>query len=302
MNPGVRAIVLERSHSEPTEVPFCSPLLHAVQLRSELKAVSDDGVMDLAIAAQSFLISGGSSGIGLATARLLLAEGAVVTICARDLDRLKGAARSLGSDRLCVAVADVTSARDCERAVSAAIEHGGRLDGIAAVGGRGRHGSLLDLQPQDVVDELAAKTAGLLNLLRPAHASLEETGGRVVALTAPTAFEPEPAMGAVSAARAALDNVVRCLAFDLAPRGIRINAVGVGLIDTPRQQDRFAAAAGIGGDYQEWLACEAERRGLLLPRAGTPDEVAAAIVFLLSPLTGFTTGGVLDVAGGQRSR
>jgi NAD(P)-dependent dehydrogenase (short-subunit alcohol dehydrogenase family) len=101
---------------------------------------------------------------------------------------------------------------------------------------------------------LAGKIAGLLNLLRPAHASLEETGGRVVALTAPTAFEPEPAMGAVSAARAALDNVVRCLAFDLAPRGIRINAVGVGLIDTPRQQDRFAAAAGNGGDYQEWLA------------------------------------------------
>lgn len=78
----------------------------------------------------------------------------------------------------------------------------------------------------------------------------------MVALTAPTAFEPEPAMGAVSAARAALDNVVRSLAFDLAPRGIRINAVGVGLIDTPRQQDRFATAAGNGGDYQEWLARE----------------------------------------------
>lgn len=147
----------------------------------KLKAVSDDGVMDLAIAAQSFLVRGGSSGIGLATARLLLAEGAVVTICARDLDRLKGAARSIGSDRLCVAVADVTSARDCERAVSAAIEHGGRLDGIAAVGGRGRHGSLLDLHPPDVVDELAAKIAGLLNLLRPAHASLKGdrwSGGR----------------------------------------------------------------------------------------------------------------------------
>lgn len=108
-------------------------------------------------------------------------------------------------------------------------------------------------------------------------------------------------MGAVSAARAALDNVVRCLAFDLAPRGIRINAVGVGLIDTPRQQDRFATAAGTGGDYKEWLA--REPKGGVCCWLGLARQMRWQRPRLpVVTVDGFTTGGVLDVAGGQRSR
>lgn len=256
----------------------------------------------MAVVGQSFLVSGGSSGIGLATARLLLQEGALVTICARGDDRLQAAARTLRSDRLHVVQTDVTSEPDCERVVAEAIDHGDRLDGIAAIAGRGQHGSLLDLRPHEVVDEIARKAVGLLNLLRPARVALEEAMGRVVALTAPTALEPDPAMGAVSAARATIDNMVRSLALELGETGIRVNAVGVGLIDTPRQRGRFSDAGELGGDFQEWLANEVRRRGVPLGRAGTPEEVAAAIGFLLSPISGFTTGAVIDVAGGHRSR
>jgi NAD(P)-dependent dehydrogenase (short-subunit alcohol dehydrogenase family) len=196
----------------------------------------------------------------------------------------------------------VTSKQDSERAVEAALNHGGRLDGLAAVAGRGRHGTASQLTPEEVADELTAKTTGLLHLVTAATRPLHETEGRVVALTAPTALEPEPAMAAISAGRAALDNLVRSLALELAPSGVRVNAVGVGLIDTPRQRRRFASNATPGTSYEQWLHDQALQRRIPMRRPGTAEEVATAIVWLLSPVTSYTTGAVLDVTGGLRSR
>ena len=107
-------------------------------------------------------------------------------------------------------------------------------------------------------------------------------------------------MGAISAARAALDNAVSSLAAELAPTRVRINSVGVGLIDTPRQRSRHQAS-GTGTGYDAWLQHQVEVRQIPLQRAGTPQEVATAIVYLLSPRTSYTTGAVLDVTGGHRS-
>ena len=259
-------------------------------------------VVDLHLAGQSFLVSGGSSGIGLSTARLLLQEGARVTICARNAAKLERAVVDLGSPvDLCTAVADVTSEPDCRRAVEVAVEHGDRLDGVAAVAGRGVHGTLRELSTDEVIDELRAKTSGLLHLVRAGSDQLRHVAGRVVALTAPSAFEPDPTMAAVSAGRAAIDSLVRSLALEYAPVGVRVNAVGVGLIDTPRQQDRFASEAEAGS-YEEWLAERVRRRQVPMGRPGTAEEVAAAIVWLLSPISSYTTGAVLDVTGGLRSR
>lgn len=258
-------------------------------------------VMDLQIGGQSFLVSGGSSGIGLSTARLLLREGAQVTICARTPERLEQAAATLDAPhnvRTCVA--DVTSEDDCRLAVEAALDHGGHLDGVACIAGRGLHGSLSDLSPSHVADEIAGKVTGLLHLVRAGAERLREVGGRVVALTSPTALEPDPNLAAVSAGRAAIDGLVRSLAADFAPDGVRVNAVGVGLIDTPRQQDRFTADEH-DSTYEEWLGAQARRRRIPMDRPGNADEVAAAVVWLLSPISSYTTGAVLDVTGGLRS-
>ncbi len=257
--------------------------------------------MDLAIAGKSYLVTGGSSGIGLETARLLLDEGANVTICGRDPQRLERAATDLGDRRLHTVVADVLDSEASAAAVAAAIEHGGRLDGVAAVAGRGSFGSLLELGPDAIVDELSGKVNALVNVIRPAVPALTATGGSVVGLTAPTARNPEPAMGAIGAARAAVANALEALALELAPVGVRVNAVGVGLIDTPRQRARHASS-GADDDYDDWLLDEAASRGVPLGRAGTAAEVAAAIVLLLSSRCTYTTGSVIDVTGGLRSR
>ena len=197
--------------------------------------------------------------------------------------------------------ADVLDPDDATNVVGAAVEHGGKLDGVAAVAGRGRHGTLLDLALTEIVAEVSDKLASLLNIVRPAVPHLTRTGGRIVGLTAPTAARPGAAMGAIGVGRAALDSAIGSLAVELAPMGVRVNAVGVGLIDTPRQRSRHADERR-GAGYEDWLENQASQRSVPLGRAGSATEVAAAICWLLSPISSYTTGAVLDVTGGLRSR
>ncbi len=257
--------------------------------------------MDLGLRGHSVLVTGGSSGIGLEAARLLLHEGAQVTICGRNHERLAAAEANLNSSDVLAVAADVCNVDEAQGLVAAAEQHGGGLDGVAAVAGWGWHGSLLELDSSDVVAEVSDKLLGLVNVVRPAVPALAaSSAGSIVGITAPTAARPSVAMGAISAGRAALDNAIDSLAMELAP-GIRVNAVGVGLTDTPRQVERHEDSA-VPETYEDWLIAQARERSIPLGRAATATEVAAAICWLLSPVSSFTTGSVIDVTGGLRSR
>ncbi|POX57178.1 short chain dehydrogenase [Streptomyces sp. Ru71] len=255
--------------------------------------------MDLGLADRTVLVTGGSSGVGLATVRALLDEGAHVATCGRDADRLAKAAARLGAgDRLLTGVCDVRDADAVTAFVERAAAHFGRLDGLVNNAGQSRMKRLDDTDAEDWRDELELKFTGVLNPLAAARPHLRGSDAAgVVNVNAVLAKQPEPRLITTSAARAGILNLSKSLATELAPEGIRVNSVCLGLIDTG-QWTRRHAAAHTGLSYEDWQAELAADRGVALGRLGRAEEVAYAIVTLLSPRASYITGTAIDVCGG----
>ncbi|KPC68957.1 SDR family oxidoreductase [Streptomyces albus] len=256
--------------------------------------------MDLGLADRTVLVTGGSSGVGLATVRALLDEGARVATCSRDADRLARAAARLdaGPDRLLTGVCDVRDAHAVREFTTRAAAHFGGLDGLVNNAGQSRMKRLAETTAEDWRDELELKFAGVLNPLHAALGPLRASdAAAVVNVNAVLAKQPEPRLITTSAARAGILNLSKSLATELAGDGIRVNSVCLGLIDTG-QWTRRHAAAGSGMPYEEWQAELAADRGIALGRLGRAEEVAYAIVTLLSPRASYITGTGIDVCGG----
>lgn len=256
--------------------------------------------MDLGLADRTVLVTGGSSGVGLATVRALLDEGARVATCGRDADRLAAAAATLGApgDRLLTGVCDVRDAAAVRGFVDRTTDHFGALDGLVNNAGQSRMKRLADTTAEDWRDELELKFAGVLHPLRAALPALRASdAASVVIINAVLAKQPEPRLITTSAARAGLLNLAKSLAQELSPDSIRVNSVCLGLIDTGQWTRRHAAEAPTE-PYPHWQARLAADRGIALGRLGRADEVAYAVLALLSPRASYITGTALDVCGG----
>lgn len=255
--------------------------------------------MDLGLSGRTVLVTGGSSGVGLATVRALLDEGARVATCGRDAGRLAGAAARLGGgERLLTGVCDVRDADAVREFTERAVGAFGSLDGLVNNAGQSRMKGLAESTAEDWRDELELKFAGVLNPLHAARPHLAASdAASVVNVNAVLAKQPEPRLITTSAARAGILNLSKSLATELAPEGIRVNSVCLGLIDTGQWARRHAAAAS-GLSYEDWQAELAADRGIALGRLGRAEEVAYAIVALLSPRASYTTGTSIDVCGG----
>lgn len=259
--------------------------------------------MDLKLEERVAVVTGGSSGIGLATVRRLLSEGARVVSCARGIESLERSAAELltagfGPDRLRVCRCDVTDEPSVAALVDQTARHFGRLDMLVLNAGQGRVSTFDGTLDADWRAELDLK---FFSVIRPLRAFLpmlrESDAAAVVIVNSLLARQPEPHMVCTSAARAGVQNLAKSLSVELAPR-VRVNSVLLGTIYSGQWERRYATSKEPNESLGDWLNRMARERGIPLQRMGQPDEPAASIVFLASPCSSFTTGAALEVSGG----
>jgi NAD(P)-dependent dehydrogenase (short-subunit alcohol dehydrogenase family) len=228
------------------------------------------------------VVIGGASGIGWATAQALAAQGDQVAVADRNADGAQARAAELGEPHTSAAV-DVTD----EASVQRLFEQTGPVDVVVNCAGFSNVGLITDMpvdQFRDVIDVcltgafIVAKHAG--RNLRP--------GGALVSISSLNGRQPAAGMSAYCAAKAGLSMLTQVAALELGPRGIRVNAVAPGFVHTPLT----APAAAVPGVVEEYLENTA------LGRAGTPEDIANAVLYLCSPAASWLTGEVLDLNGG----
>jgi NAD(P)-dependent dehydrogenase (short-subunit alcohol dehydrogenase family) len=256
--------------------------------------------MDLRLSGKTAVVTGGTSGIGLETARLLLAEGARVAICGRDAGRLAAAEAALGGgERLLAKACDVldkASVATFAEAVGA--WSGGRLDLLVNNAGQGRVSTFADTTDEAWREELDLKFFSQLNPLRAFLPMLHASdAASIVIVNSLLSLQPEPHMVATSAARAGVQNLAKSLATELAP-GIRVNTILLGLVISGQWKRRFEARPDKGVGWDDFFTALAKSKGIPLARLGQPEEAASAIVWLGSPAASYVTGASLEVSGG----
>ncbi|MEQ9811939.1 MAG: SDR family NAD(P)-dependent oxidoreductase [Azospirillaceae bacterium] len=249
-------------------------------------------------AGKRLLITGAASGIGRATAVLAMARGARVTALVRDADEAAATAADLPdlpADR--VVACDLADAGKTASILAQAIAAEGGIDGLAHCAGIYDHRAALETDIGDWNRMIAVNlTAGFV-LARAAAAAMVEAGaeagaGSIVLVSSQIGLVGHPRAAAYAAAKSGVNGLVRALAIELAPRGVRANAVAPGPIATPM--------TAIARD--DPMRREALIAGVPLGRFGESAEVAEAILFLLGDRASFITGHVLCVDGGYTAR
>jgi NAD(P)-dependent dehydrogenase (short-subunit alcohol dehydrogenase family) len=234
------------------------------------------------------LITGGSSGLGLAAAGLLVAEGARVMITGRNQAALDSAAGQFGGNVIAVR-SDAASLPDIDALADRVNAGFGSLDLVFVNAGLTRF-LPFESMTEEVYDEVfAANTKGAYFTVQKLAPVMRE-GGSVVFTTAVANVKGLPMISAYAASKAALRSMTRSLARELAPRGIRVNAVTPGPIDTGILEKVMPKQAA------EQAMAEMVQRNPM-QRSGRADEVAKAVVFLAFDAT-YTTGSELAVDGG----
>jgi NAD(P)-dependent dehydrogenase (short-subunit alcohol dehydrogenase family) len=246
------------------------------------------------------LITGGSDGLGRATAARLAEEGAAVVICARGAERLREAAdgiRQAGGQVLDV-VADVTRPDDVDRLVSAAVDRFRRLDILVNNAGTSAASGF------DAVDDAAWQAdldlklfAAIRCIRRCLPAMRRAGGGRIVNILNTGAKAPAARSLPTSATRAAGLAVTKALSKELAPEGILVNAVCIGLVKSG-QWDRRWEAEGRPGTLEAFYAALARDRGVPVGRIGEAAELASLVAFLASDQAAYITGVAVNFDGG----
>jgi NAD(P)-dependent dehydrogenase (short-subunit alcohol dehydrogenase family) len=237
------------------------------------------------------VVTGGGRGIGAALARGLARHGAAVAVLDLDVANAQQAARIItDSGGLALAVAvDVTDAGQVADAVGAVEKDLGQISVLVNNAGVNRAAAVDDPDFPDVLSQtLHTNLNGTVTVTRACLGGLERRQGRVVNVASIRSFRPLPNGAAYATSKAAIVQATRAFAVELAPRGVRVNAVAPGLIATEMTRRTMQ-------DPQR-LAAHLDR--VPMGRAGEPDDIVGPVVFLASPMSAYVTGVVLPVDGG----
>ncbi|HUD30125.1 MAG TPA: SDR family oxidoreductase [Novosphingobium sp.] len=237
------------------------------------------------------LVTGAGSGIGRGIARMFAQEGARVVIAARRLDKLHDTC-ALAPDAISAVRMDLCDAGERQAAISATIERHGRLDVLVSNAGAQLWKSFEDTTDEEIETLYGTNLAATTRFIKQALPALEASGGNIVVISSTAArytLSPTQKLSVYGASKAGLNQLVRTLAPEIGPKGVRINAVAPGLT-----RGEYADASLAPDEATlEWI-----RSVTPLGRIGEPEDIARSVTFLASGMASWVTGQVLDASGG----
>ncbi|MFN9613906.1 MAG: SDR family oxidoreductase [Dolichospermum sp.] len=259
--------------------------------------------LELNLSGKTAIVTGGSAGIGLATAKALYSEGVNVVIAARNQERLEQAVIDIQSldntnAKVIGVSADLTAAEDIDKVVSKTLEQFGKIDILINNAGSARAGSFIELSDEAFLDAWNLKLLGYIRFVRAVVPHLKKQGdGRIVNIIGGAGRTPRPNFLPGGTTNAALLNFTRGISKELALDNIRINAISPGLTDTERAKTlavQNAESFGITVDEYKAQAVKSIPLGKIVK----PEEIAALALFLVSDLAASITGAEIQVDGG----
>lgn len=240
------------------------------------------------------IITGGAGSLGLASAKLLLREGAKVMLVDRNSDDLDQAAAGLDSGDVLTAVADVTEAEDTQAYISQAVERWGQLDVLFSNAGLSGTNAPITDYPEDIFDNVIdVNVKGSFLALKYAIPQMT-SGGSIIVTSSIMGMQARPNSVGYITSKHALVGMVRCVAREVAGKNIRVNILAPGPVDNEFQttiEDRMSKMMGI--DATAMLD-----QMIPLGRHAQPDEIARSVLFLASDQSSFSTGSVFMADGG----
>jgi NAD(P)-dependent dehydrogenase (short-subunit alcohol dehydrogenase family) len=241
------------------------------------------------------LVTGATSGIGRATARLFAMNGASVVAVGRnetELGHLRDDARD-GKGTIRAHLADLTELSQVDRLVSETVQHLGGIDVLVNAAGIIKNGSIMDTTLDEWDKMLNINLRSMFYLMQKCVPHLEQTKGNIVNVSSVTGPRAFPNVLAYCVSKAGVDQLTRCAALELAPKGIRVNAVNPGVVVT-----NLHKRSGMSDEkYETFL--EHSKTTHPLGRVGTPDDVAELIMFLASDKAAWITAATYEIDGGR---